>query len=206
MALDSDVSNADAQLHVEFYEYDKEPFKGRPFVRIIVPGDKTNVIDQPARDDHKRRFQRQWLYFLSKSTDNQLIGTPLSTWHTERPEELTEGQLSELIILKFQTVEQVATASDSQIMRMGMGAAGIRQRAQTYLSSKNAQTSGAELQQAKAEIETLKAMVAQIAQLQASQPLVATKLKGKRGGYRPRKPKAIENVNNDNAPIGATGL
>ena len=86
MPLDSDVNNADAQLHVEFYEYEKDPHKGKPFVRIVVPGDKTNIIDQPARDDHKRRFQRQWLFVLSKSADGQVIGTPISLWHKERPE------------------------------------------------------------------------------------------------------------------------
>lgn len=201
MPLDSDVNSADSQLHVEFYEYDKDPHKGKPFVRIVVPGDKTNIIDQPARDDHKRRFQRQWLHFLSTSGESQIIGTPLTQWNKERPEELTEGQLSELIILKFQTTEQVAIASDSQIQRMGMGAAGLRERARSFLSSKNAQTSGAELNQAKAEIAELKAMVANIASMQSAQPI--TKPKGKRG--RPHKNKVSIDVQHNDAAISAAG-
>lgn len=206
MPLDSDVSNADAQLHVEFYEHEREPYKGVPFVRIVVPGDKTNVIDQPARDDHKRRFQRQWLFYLSKSSEAQVIGTPLTLWRQERPEELLEGQFSELVILKFQSVEQVANATDGQLMRIGMGGVGIRERARQYLSSKNAQTSGAELAKAQAEIETLKAMVANIATMQMVAPLQTVKPKGKRGGWNKGKKKVPVNVQHNDAATGSAGL
>ena len=71
MALDSDINNADSQLYVEFYTSEKDPYKGKPFIKIVVPGDKTTVIDQPVRDDHKERFPRQWLHFQMQS-DNQL--------------------------------------------------------------------------------------------------------------------------------------
>lgn len=205
MPLDSDVNNADLQLHVEFYEHDREPYKGQPFVRIITPGDKTNIIDQPARDDHKRRFPRQWMFFQMKNSEGTIIGTPLSVWHKERPEELNDGQLTELVILKFQSVEQIATASDGQIMRIGMGADGLRQRAIRYLSSKNAQTSGAELTKAQQEIELLKSQIANIVKMQAAQPLAAAKpsYRGKRRGPKP-KLKAPVNVQHD-AATGSAG-
>jgi hypothetical protein len=151
MRLDSDVDNADSQLHVEFYTYDEDgPWKGSAHVRIVTPGDKTNIIDRPARDSDKRRFQRQWLHYQRANSDHLIVGTPLSAWRQERPEELTDGQLQELTILKFLSVEQVAMASDTQVMRMGMGAMGLRVRARTYLSSKNAQVSGAALATAQA--------------------------------------------------------
>jgi hypothetical protein len=44
--------------------------------------------------------------------------------------------MAELQILKFQTVEQVATASDSQVQKVGMGAAGLRELAKTFLNLK----------------------------------------------------------------------
>ncbi len=47
--LDSDVNNADAQLHVEFYTKDSGVNEGKTYVRIMAPGDKTNIIDQPCR-------------------------------------------------------------------------------------------------------------------------------------------------------------
>lgn len=161
MSLDSDIANADAQLHVEFYEYTKDDaWKGKPYVRIMVPGDKTNIVDRPARESDKVRFQRQWMHFQMNRPGGEVIGTPLYDWHKDRPDELTEGQLAELTILKFLSVEQVAMASDTQIMRVGMGAAGVRERARAYLSSKNAQASGAELEALKAQIAALTAQVA----------------------------------------------
>ena len=64
MALDSDVQNADSQLHVEFYEFKEEgPYKGQPFVRIAVPGDKTNIVETPVREPHGENGERykDWL-------------------------------------------------------------------------------------------------------------------------------------------------
>ena len=81
MALDSDIASADAQLHVEFFiAKDVEGWDGKPFIRIMAPGDKTNIIEQPVREDHKERFPRQWLYFQMQNTDCQVIGTPLIDW------------------------------------------------------------------------------------------------------------------------------
>jgi hypothetical protein len=54
--MDSDVENADSKLYVEFYTHERKPHVGQPFVRIMVPGDKTNILDQPVREDHKQRF------------------------------------------------------------------------------------------------------------------------------------------------------
>lgn len=215
MPLDSDVSNADALLHAEFYTNDKEgPWKGKPFVRIMIPGDKTSIFDQPAREDHKRRFQRQWLAYQMKSTDGHVIGTPLMLWHQDRPEEFTDSHLSELLILKFQTVEQFALATDGQIMRVGMGATGLRERAKAYLASKNAQARGAELEKAQSEIAELKQMVAALAAKQSNEPgpaeprapRVARARRGRKPGRKPRKEKVTVNEQHDNAPAGAAGL
>lgn len=208
MPLDSDIDNADARLHVEFYECKTEgPWLGKPFVRIIVPGDKTNVIDQPAREDHKRRFQRAWLNFQRQTGEANMVGTPLSQWHLERPDEFNAGQLEELTILKFQSVEQVAQASDGQVMRIGMGGIGVRERAKAYLSSKHAQASGADLAKAQAEIAELKALVANIATMQSAAPLAAAaKPKSKRGGWNKGKKKVSVNVQQRDAATGATSL
>ena len=54
--MESDINNADNSLHVEFYKSQEEGYKDVPFVRIHIPGDKTTVIDQPVREDHKERF------------------------------------------------------------------------------------------------------------------------------------------------------
>ncbi|HEV8492400.1 MAG TPA: hypothetical protein VGR76_09010, partial [Candidatus Angelobacter sp.] len=195
MPLDSDTPNADAQLQVTFYEYKEDgPWKGVPHVRIMTPGDKTSIIDRPARDDDKRRFQRQWLHFQMKSTDMQVIGTPLSQWRQDRPDEISQGQLEELFILKFMSVEQVAMASDTQVQRVGIGAAGLRERARSYLSAKNAQASGAELAALKAENEAMKAQMAALMtaiqnQLAPQEPPAKKQMGWPRGKKRGRKSK-----------------
>jgi len=160
--LDSDVNNADSHLHVEFYTYDREPFKDRPFVRIIVPGDKTNVVDQPVNEDHKQRFPRQWLHYQMSQSDAPVIGTPLNQWHIDQPEEFSDYQMAELQVLKFQSVEQVATASDSQLQRIGMGAMGLRERARAYLTGKNQSENTTELSETKKKLQELEAQMAMI--------------------------------------------
>ena len=163
--LDSDVANADSLLHVEFFISDEKEYKGKPFVRIVVPGDKTNIVEQPVRDDHKERFPRQWLYFQMKQNEQEgesLPGTHLRKWHERAPEDLTKAQMEELQIMRFQTVEQVAMASDSQLQRIGMGGAGIRERARMFLTRKNRTDASEELSKTRQELDELKAQMAEL--------------------------------------------
>ena len=132
MPLDTDISNADSQMHVEFYVHERDPYVGVPFVRIMNPGDKTNIFDQPVRDHHK-----------------------------------------ELHIMKFQAVEQVATASDAQLQRIGMGATGLRNVAREFLNRKNSGAHQSELAETKKALADLQAQVAGILE--------------QRGPGRPRK-------------------
>ena len=82
--MDSDINNADNALHVEFYKIKEEGYMDVPFVRIHIPGDKTTVIDQPVREDHKERFVRQWLYFQMKNNEGaEVYGTALTKWNDE---------------------------------------------------------------------------------------------------------------------------
>lgn len=159
MPLDSDIANADSHLHVEFYMNDHGEYKDREFVRIIVPGDKSNVIDQPVREDHKERFPRQYLYWKMQNTDASAIGTPLSQWNMDNPNDFSRGQMEELQILKFQTVEQVATATDSQLQRIGMGAAGLRERARLYVTNRNRTESVSELEETRKQLQELQEQV-----------------------------------------------
>lgn len=175
--LDSDISNADSQLHVEFYLSEEKEYKDIPFVRIIVPGDKTNIVEQPVREDHKERFPRQWLYFQMKNQEGGIVGTPFHEWQKAAPDELSKGQIEELTILKFQSVEQLATASDSQLQRFGMGGAGLRERARMFLSRKNRSDSQIELDETKKQLAELQAQMQEL-------------LAAKRGPGRPPKQEA----------------
>lgn len=128
MAIESDTMGADARLAVSFYKKPVENVvkteqEGRPiyedkvFVRILVPGDSLSIIDTFAHEDHKKRFPVQWQHFLNKqgNDDDSISGTPLNQWPL-----ISTSQAEELRGLKFYTVEQVASASDQQITRIGM--------------------------------------------------------------------------------------
>jgi hypothetical protein len=89
----------------------------------------------------------------------------------------------ELQILKFLTVEQVAMASDAQLQRVGMGAAGLRDRARAWIAKRNISANRSEMDDLKAQLEEMKALLAE-----------------KRGPGRPKKV-----TDDDNASTGEPG-
>lgn len=164
MPLDSDIHNADEQLQVEFYiAKDVEPkWDGKPFVRINIPGDKTTIIEQPMTEEHKKRFPRQYLYFQMKQNeqDAPAIGTALEVWLSDGNGDITRGHVEELRILKFQTVEQIANASDAQLQRIGMGGPGLREKAKSFLARRNRSETENQLEETKKQLAELQAQMA----------------------------------------------
>ncbi len=178
MPLDSDVQNADERLHVQFYENTREGSnKGKTYVRIVVPGDQLNIVDRPMREGDKQRFPRQWLYHQMQNNEIPVAGISLAEWHKDRPDDIGEMQVNELNVLRFQVVEQVAMASDAQLQRVGMGAVGLRAKAQEYLAFKRGDVANKELAETKSELAELKAQMAQLMAAQSE----------KRGPGRPPK-------------------
>lgn len=185
--------NPDESLFVEFYwnepiddwtlrtTGEKKTLPKVPFVLIQRPGDQTTVIRTEVREDHKRRFPRQWLYFQMKEglvETKDLPGVPLDSW-----EELSDkpDYLLDLKSKRFFTVESVAMASDSQIQGIGMGGVSLREKAKQFLKK---QMNGAvqdELKKKDQEIAELRKMVEEIAAKQrGDEP-------EKRGPGRPKK-------------------
>jgi hypothetical protein len=174
MPLDSDIHNADEQLQVDFYiAKDVDPkWDGKPFVRINIPGDKTTIIEQPMNEDHKRRFPRQYLYFQMKQNENDVpvMGTSFDVWFAEGNGDITKGQGEELRILKFQTVEQVANASDAQLQRIGMGSAGLREKAKGFLAKRNRSETENQLDDTKKQLAELQAQMSALMIRKAGRP------------------------------------
>ena len=168
------ATNPDAALHVQFYKKPvKQTFRsvkeGLPvhetvvFVRIHTPGNQLNIIDTPAREDHKRRFPQQWAHFQNvNSGADESSGVPVSHWP------MVDVSMAETLkALKFHTVESIAFASDEQIAKLGM-AAGMapftfRDRAKNYLAvakdSMALEKERAEKEEMKRQIEELTALV-----------------------------------------------
>ena len=49
-------------------------FKDTEYVKIIVPGSSTSIVQKPVRDDDRRRFAEAYAKF-KKGDPEQLVGT-----------------------------------------------------------------------------------------------------------------------------------
>jgi hypothetical protein len=177
------VDNSTANLFVEFYEDALEiPFKseqeGRPvyeqriFVRIMVPGDATSIIETPATPQHKEEYRRQYERF-EKGMKDVIDGTPLSMWPV-----VNKSQVKECEFFEIRSVEQLAELSDSTCKRMGMGYMELRSKAKAWLlaakDSALVTRQAAENDRLQGEIEALKEQIAQMAQPKRGRPAKET--------------------------------
>lgn len=160
MPLDSDTANADDLLDVRFYTFERDPHKGQVFVKIMSPGNQLNIVDVPATEYHKKRFAKHWIHFQMQNGDHKIPGIPLVDWRKARPDDVSEAQLTELGILKFSVVEQLAGATDAQLQRIGMGGVGLRAAAQAFVRDHRATSSSNELDETKKKLADLEAKMA----------------------------------------------
>lgn len=105
-------------LMVTFFYYtdkdDEETTKqGRPvfkdyeYLRCIVAGDRTNVIERPATPYDRKRFAAQYKRFKA-SEEQKPSGFPLSEWT-----QVSKAQIEELKYFNVFTVEQLAEVPDN---------------------------------------------------------------------------------------------
>lgn len=172
----------EASLSVTFYtdalEFKAESEKaGRPifrdvtFVRILVPGDVTNIIERKATKEDEHKFPYAWARFKSESKEVS-EGMPLEQWP-----QITRSLLKELKYYEVHTVEQLAGLSDAHAAKLGMGFSEFRNKAKAFLA---AAAGTADVTAQAAENERLKS---QMADLQAQ--IIALGSEKKRG--RPAK-------------------
>jgi hypothetical protein len=195
--LESDEKNPLAGLWVEFYpgkrlnefrssETGKPEFDLIPFIKKCNPGDPTNVIERPARDEDKDEFPKQWAAYERRTSYRPETGTPLEDWPR-----LDVATVAKLKALEFHTVEQVAECSDQQCQRIGMGCYELRTRATAYIAaakdSSLAQKQADDLALRNQEIADLKEANARLcARLEALES-IRQEDPEKRGPGRPRK-------------------
>ena len=135
-----------------------------PYVMIMVPGDKDNVVRRPIRDSDKQRFPKQWQAFENKQEQPQ-DGTPLAQWP-----QLGRGQVEELKFFGVHTVEALAAMPDTAAQKF-MGLNKLRQQAKDFIKSAK---SNAPIQQLRAENDELKDQIA-VMQAQIGELIAANK-------------------------------
>lgn len=167
----------DEGLHVNFYKRAVENvakseaegrkiFEEHEFIHIAVPGDQYNIIDTFATDKDKNRFPIEYKRFVDK-TEALATGTPIEQMPT-----LSLREVAEFKALNIHTVEDLASLPDSTRIT---GIHEVKRKAKAFLDAtheeaialKAEETSKAlrekdlQLASHQAEIETLKAQMAE---------------------------------------------
>lgn len=140
---------------------------GRPiiddveYVKIIIPGDKNNIIERPVTDSDKRRFPKQYAAFKATGKeDDQISGTRLKDWPF-----LSRGQCEELSYLGIKTVEQLAEVGDAVSSRVP-GMITLKANAKTWIAKSTTSAEAAKITKRMSdqdqEIATLKEVIRQM--------------------------------------------
>lgn len=185
-------------LWVEFYpgkrlnefrsgETGKPEYDLLDFVKICNPGDPTNIIERPARDDDKDSFPGQWNAYQRRTTYRPEHGTPVEDWPR-----LDVATVAKLKALEFHTVEQIAECSDQQCQRIGMGCYEMRTKAAAYIAAAKdtslVQKQADDLAKRDQQIADLQATVLRLgSQIEAMQTMQTEPAAEHRGPGRPRK-------------------
>ena len=201
MSLASDLNNPeyvgskdpDSGLYVEFYWH--EPIDGwasaeksreqqrkvvvklakQPFIRIMVPGDKNTIFEAAVTEAHKQRFPRQWMAW--QISEGQIGGEEdIPGWKITDWEEIAPEMARDLLYMRFQTVEQLAGATDRQLQGIGIGGIGLREKARVALRNKMGAETKEALEAERLEKEELKKQMAEMQEQMKA--LLASQKKG----------------------------
>lgn len=162
--------------HIEFYlqkVLDKkesaragtEIWRDDEYVRIKFPGDNKKIVEKPAHEEcirnpetgrglisHAEMWPEHYAAFKAGLT--QVQGTSLYVL------KLTPGVMATLKANNIETVEQLADMPDGNIRNLGMGYRMHVNAAKAYLEAREKGGSSAEVAALKAELEQMKAMMA----------------------------------------------
>jgi len=165
----------DKHLLVKFYLHpvlDKAATKdeGRPiykeveYIKINAPGSREGFAG-PARPRDYQRFPEHYAAF-KKRVDMPVEGTPLIEWAP-----VSRSLAEELAFFNVKTVEQLASISDTEVMKF-RGGQGLKQKAKDWLEQSRRGATVAELQkELKVRDDMLDKMMARMTELE-------TKLEG----------------------------
>ena len=155
--------SGDEALLVRFYmaprldqtastEQGRPIYKEVPYVEIMQPGNKENIINRPATNRDKQRFPEHFRKFQARQDQEEAaVGTPLIEWPA-----LTRAQVEELKFFNIHTVEQLIAVSDAHSQKI-MGVAALKQKAKNFLEASKVSATADALAEANAKIAKLTA-------------------------------------------------
>lgn len=145
---------------VETKKQGKPCFKDVDYIEIRVPGQR-NWVARPASAADIARFPRHWEAYKNRTSEDDYIeGTLLAEWPL-----ITRSQVEEFAFAGVKTVEHLAAMPDVNVSQF-MGAGTLKEKAKQWLEQaldgKAKADLQAELSKRDAEIDELKAQMAEL--------------------------------------------
>jgi hypothetical protein len=108
---------------------EKRPiFEEKIFLKKLVPGDSTLVVDRPMREQDIDDFPIEWARFEQKK-EQKVSGTPIDVWSA-----ISETQKAEFKALHIFTIDQFAQLADSVGNKI-MGFNDLRDKARAFIAA-----------------------------------------------------------------------
>lgn len=162
--FDPEARKRDGAIPRFYIEARKNNFRseaeGRPCfddvekVEILIPGDRRSSWDGLVKDEHRKRFPREYHAFKA-GLDAPEQGTPIS----QMPG-ITRSQAEELAFSHVKTIEALAGLPDDLLSKAaGMGGMALREKARRWVEATNG---SAPMEKLAAENDQLKTMMAEM--------------------------------------------
>jgi hypothetical protein len=153
-------------------EMEKRPiFEERIFLKKLVPGDSTLVVDRPMREADMEDYPIEWARFEQKK-EQKADGTPIDAWMA-----INDTQKAEFKALHIFTIDQFAKLPDSAGNKI-MGFNDLRAKARAFIGAAQdsqmmdrirAETDE-KLKAQEVEMSELRAMIAELTSKKAGRP------------------------------------
>ena len=106
---------------------EKRPiFEERIFIKKLVPGDSTLVVDRPMREQDMEDYPIEWARYEQKK-EQKVAGTPIDAWMA-----ISETQKAEFKALNIFTIDQFANVPDVAGDKI-MGFNDLRSKARAFI-------------------------------------------------------------------------
>lgn len=149
------------EIKAESEKQGRPIYKEMAFIRKVIPGDTTNVVERVAKQHDFDLYPKEYDRYKRETVSGSIEGTPLEQWP-----QISRSQVKEAKYFEVHTVEQLANLTDSNCQKMGMGFVELRSGAKSYLNLANdtaaATAQAAENQRLREDIDALQAQLAQI--------------------------------------------
>ena len=151
---------------------EKRPiFEEKIFLKKLVPGDSTLVVDRPMREQDVEDYPIEWARFEQKK-EQRVSGTPIDVWTA-----ISETQKAEFKALHIFTIDQFAQLADSVGNKI-MGFNDLRDKARAFIAAakdsavfdKIRAETDAKLAQQEEEMAQLKELVNQLTAKKSGRP------------------------------------